>query len=257
MSLGARWLALLAVCWPLHQLQAKPLYILVIGQSIASNCNEHPYTAVSGVYQIGLNGLETPAADPFEWADCKRGSTWIPLGRNIIKAGLADRVTFMPIGVSDATAGDWAPGGKAEAKLSRALALVKQKGIVFDYAFWQQGPADIGTVGPRYTKALNSVIYRIAKNASVKTWLIANHAACHGRSDANIAKVQYYIAKYYHLSIFPGPNTDQLGERYRFDGCNLNQAGQEKIAQGWLDAMVATESTRGKIQKEMLLEYFR
>ena len=45
-----------------------PLKILVIGQSISSNCNEFKFSAVTGVNQVSLDGVEKSAADPFEWA---------------------------------------------------------------------------------------------------------------------------------------------------------------------------------------------
>jgi hypothetical protein len=255
MSSAVKWLALLAFCFAPH-LYARQLYILVVGQSVAANCNEHRYAPVKGVFQIGLNGQEVAAADPFEWADCNRGATWIPLGRRLIESGMADRVTFMPIGVNGSTVADWSAGGKADAKLTKALALIKQKGLVFDYAFWQQGPADANIRAPRYTKILNSVLYRLSTSANIKNWLIATHSTCHGRTAPHIAKAQQFVNSYHLLNRFPGPNTDLLGESLRFDGCNLNQAGQEQMAQSWLESIRAAEQTRTEVHRESMLDLF-
>ncbi len=237
--------------------QAKPLYIFVVGESIASNCHEHPYPAVKGVYQIGLDGVEKPAADPLDWADCRRGSTWVPLGRQLIEAGMADKVVFMPIGLQQTKASDWQPGGKAYPKLKQALALIKQRGLRFDFAFWQQGDADIGGNAPRYTRSLRVAMHEIAQNVSIHTWLIAHQSSCHGRADPKIAQAQSFAAMNYLMNHFPGPDTDALGSADRFDGCNLNQAGQEKMARAWLVAMQAAQADSVKVQKESLLYYFK
>ena len=59
---------------------ARNLHILVIGEGSAANCNEHQFATLPYVAQIGLDGSEKPAADPFEWSDCEGGSIWLPLG---------------------------------------------------------------------------------------------------------------------------------------------------------------------------------
>lgn len=238
--------------------QAKPLYILVVGDSIAANCNEHVYPAAPGVLQIALDGSEKPAADPLDWADCRRGSTWVPLGRQLIEAGMADKVIFMSIALSGTKASDWqTPEGKAYPKLQKAIGVLQQKGVKFDFAFWQQGDADIGGNAPRYTRSLRVAMHHIAMSVPIRTWLIAHQSSCHGKRDPKIAQAQSFAAMNYLMDHFPGPDTDALGSAERFDGCNLNQAGQEKMARAWLAAMQAARADSAKVQKESLLYYFK
>ena len=63
---------------------AKNISILVIGQSISSNCNQYKYPAIQGIYQYDFEGNRVKAYDPFIWADCSSGSMWMPLGRIIL-----------------------------------------------------------------------------------------------------------------------------------------------------------------------------
>ena len=119
------------VTYPLSEMR-----ILVMGQSISSNCNEHVYPAVNNVFQVAKDGSIKVALDPFEWADCNKGSMWMPLGKKIIEAGIARKVIFMPIGVAASKVGDWQAGGSVFGKLNSAIALIQAQGINFDFVFW-------------------------------------------------------------------------------------------------------------------------
>ena len=132
--------------------QAKDIFILVVGESISANCNQHIFQQVPGVYQLNKNGIQTPAKDPFDWSDCSQGSMWIPLGEKIIQNGLADNVTFMPIGVKGTSVSDWKEGGAAFAKLSSAISMTKEKSINVDYLFWHQGSSDVNISPITYRK---------------------------------------------------------------------------------------------------------
>lgn len=235
---------------------SEQINILIIGQSVSANCNEHVYDAVNGVFQIGLDGAEIPAKDPFDWADCKAGSMWIPLGREIVKSGMADRVVFMPIGISGAKVSDWRQGGVAFPKLEKAIAVIKDKNIKFDYAFWHQGSSDIGR-GRLYGSDLSALLAYVARNVKVEKWLIAQHSSCFGKIDIPLARVQKEIGKNYVSRRFPGPDTNLLGAGYRVDGCHLNYAGQEKMAEQWLSSMQTADRLDATVQKESLIYLFK
>ncbi|MGX4640636.1 sialate O-acetylesterase [Massilia sp. SYSU DXS3249] len=214
------------------------LKILVLGQSISSNCNQRLYGPVDNVLQVGFDGSIKPARDPFEWADCAQGSMWMPLGKKLIDSGVALKVTFMPIGVAGSRTRDWQKGGSAFDKLNSALALIKRQGLSFDYAFWHQGSADIGLDKDEYLGQLSSVIEYVNANAKIDRWLIALHSRCAGRYDPNIEMVQRAFGNAPASRRYPGPNTNLLGNEYRLpDACHLNERGQEEMASLWLDAV--------------------
>lgn len=249
-------LLLLAVC-PFIAAYAQEMYILVMGQSISANCNEHVFSARPGILQLDLMGNIVPAADPFVWADCTAGSMWMPLGERILAVGLANPVVFMPLGVAGTKAEDWLAGGRAFAKLQKALELIKQKDIQFEYAFWHQGTADIGTPPQQYESTVKNVIRFVNANVRVKKWLVAQHSACNGRIDVSLAQAQRKIAGNNMQNLFPGPDTNQLDAGFRSDGCHLNQKGQLRMAELWLESMRNSDRLYDLIQQETLLNLFR
>lgn len=217
--------------------RAAETRILVIGQSVASNCNEHIYGPVSNVLQVALNGDVVPAKDPFEWADCKGGSMWMPLGRKLIEGGVSDKVVFMPIGVGATSVRAWQPGGNAYPKLIDAISLIRQEGIVFDYAFWQQGTSDFGMSRAEYGERLSAVIADVSGKIPVKRWLIALHSRCFNVYDQDLEAAQRAVANSLPGRTYLGANGNSLGNEFRFDMCHLNQQGQEEMASLWLQAI--------------------
>jgi hypothetical protein len=221
--------------------QLPELRILVIGQSISSNCNQHVYGPVANVYQFGLNGDIKDAKDPFEWADCSSGSMWMPLGKKLIDAGVARKVVFMPIGVSGTSVQAWQEGGVAFAKLNRALEIINQRGIEFDFAFWHQGSANSGTPADVYTESLSAVVGYVNRNVKIARWLIAVHSRCGGPADLSIEAAQLAFGNAPGLGRYLGPNTNLLGDDYRSDRCHLNEKGQEAMASMWLDSIKSAQ----------------
>lgn len=224
----------LPVALPLAEMR-----ILVIGQSIASNCNDYAYGLVDGVFQIDKSGNTKPASDPFEWADCIKGSVWMPLGKRLIDAGIAEKVTFMPIGVGGSKVEDWQVGGSAFSKLNTALVLAQKKGITFDLALWHQGSANAGDSQAIYRDKLNSVLNYVSAHAVVNRWLIAIHSRCSGVYDRNVEAAQIEIGSMSALERYPGANNNALGDEFRVDRCHLNRAGQEKLSSLWLESIEA------------------
>lgn len=211
--------------------------ILVIGQSVSSNCNEFVYGPSENVFQIGRDGSVKPARDPFEWADCNMGAMWMPLGKNIIEAGIAKKVTFMPIGVGSTKVEGWKPGGVAYPKLNAAIAMINKEKLKFDFAFWHQGSSNSGDARDDYQNKLIDVIKYVNSNVPVEKWLVAVHSRCGSVYDTNIEAAQVLVGQRRDLGVYPGPNNNSLDNSFRFDNCHLNLRGQERMAALWLEAM--------------------
>lgn len=215
------------------------LRILVLGQSISANCNEHIYGPVSNVFQFTGEGDIEGAKDPMTWAGCNQGSMWMPLGRKLIEANVAAKVVFMSLGEGGTSVVQWQEGGLGFAKLSRAIPVIRAKNISFDFAFWHQGSADIGMSKEEYLVRLTSVVGYVNQNVPVARWIIARHSRCSGRYDANIEAAQLEFGNASNQHRYLGPNTNLLGEEYRMaDACHLNFKGQERMADLWLESVV-------------------
>jgi hypothetical protein len=237
--------------------QARDIYILVVGESMSSNCNSHRFDKVPGVYQIGLSGQEEPAFDPFEWADCDQGSMWMPLGSEIIRSKLADKVVFMPIGMSSTKVADWLQGGIAYDKLQSALKIAKKRGIKFDYAFWLQGYSNIGSNKNKYAADLSTILKSVSRNIRVGKWIIARQSGCFSSADRDISNVQRLFGHNYVFNRYEGPDSNAIENKYRFSGCDLNKEGQEEMAKLWLSSIMKAERNGAIYQKESLLQFFR
>jgi hypothetical protein len=222
---------------PVSPAPPAEMRILMLGQSISSNCNEHIYGPVENVFQIDKVGELVAAKDPFIWADCSKGSMWMPLGKQMIDSGLVPKVVFMPIGVDSSRVQDWQDGGAAFAKLNTVIALARQKNLKFDYVFWHQGSADIGMNRDEYLSRLTAVANYVNSNLQVGAWIVALHSRCFGRYDEGIEWAQKTFGDSPANRRYLGPNNNLLGDEYRFDSCHLNQKGQEEMASLWFAAI--------------------
>ncbi len=238
--------SLLAACLLAYGLNAaaKDLTILVVGQSMSANSGGHVYRQTQpGLYQIDLHGKRVPARDPMLWASGDGGTLWMPLGRKILQAKLADSVTFMPIGKGGTSLENWlTPGHYVNGKMYRALDLIVQQKIRFDYVFFLQGSSDVGTPIKDYATrfyTLHHIIQgRLKQAGSDPAWIIARHTRCGDLYDPGIVAVQNAISRrdnQHHY--FTGPDTNPVAMRYRRDRCHLNREGQEKVADMWLESL--------------------
>ncbi len=243
--------------WMALGAQAREVYVLALGQSLAANCNEHVYGAVPGVFLLGGDGSERPAADPLEGSDCRQGSMWMPMARQMVATGLADRVVLVPVGVSGAKVNDWTPGGAAFARLQGSLVAARQRGVVFDFALWHQGEQEATTSREAYRSAMSRVMREVSVSVPVRHWLVARHSRCSGQVSPEVAEAQQELSGNPVLRRFAGPDTDRLGSAYRMDGCHLNHAGQEEMARRWVDSMHQALASSARVDKESLLHYFR
>lgn len=229
---------------PVSPLPQKPLaleeiHILVIGQSISSNCNQKIYGPINNVFQVGRSGEIKSASDPFEWADCKNGSMWMPLGRKLIEENIAKKVVFMPIGIAATKVSDWQVGGSAFEKLNSAIEIIKKNNINFDFVLWHQGSSDVGGDANLYKSKLSSVIDYVNGKIKADRWLIAVHSRCYGAYDRSIESAQLSVGGMNSLARYLGANNNVLGDDYRFDNCHLNERGQEAMANMWVDSIRA------------------
>ncbi|MDO5638395.1 MAG: sialate O-acetylesterase [Neisseria sp.] len=232
---------------------AKDLTILVVGQSMSANSGGHVYREpVKGLYQIDLEGRRVPAKDPLLWASSDGGSLWMPLGRKILQAKLADSVTFMPIGKGGTSLENWlTPGSYVNGKMYRALEIIERNNIKFDYVFFLQGSSDVGTPMKDYATrfyTLHHIIQgRLKKSGSDPAWIIARHTRCGDLYDADIVAVQHAIGRRDNQKhYFVGPDTNPVAMRYRRDRCHLNQAGQELVSDMWLQSLKEVMQKQGR-----------
>lgn len=221
-------------------LAVRPVVFLAFGQSIASNFNQAPHTPERPSYNIH-QGRCFEARDPMAGADGTLGSMWSYLG-DALPGGLMPYTAFVTIGVGNSSVMQWDAGGNLNERLTEAVRLTRDAGFEISYLLWHQGSADRGTTAESYQSHFMGMIRSIAPygvmpgtmpgNTRV---LIAVHTRCGaGAQDAVLAAAQRGLVDP-GKGFFPGADTDTLGGDFRYDGCHLSQAGQEKTAALWRD----------------------
>jgi len=236
--------------------RAEAIYILALGDSVASNCHAVRSPPEAGVYQLGADGVERPAADPLAGADCADGSVWLPLGRQLKARRHVDKVVFLPVAIEGARMADWQGRGPAQARLAAVLRMAREKHIRFDYVLWQQGAPDRGGDARRYQDGLGQVLKQVRLGAEAGKILVARHSGCGGGNDPALRRAQTEFARNAHLRIFPGADVDALGPDLLSARCRLTASGQEDLARRWAEAMDAADKASDAIRKETLLYYF-
>lgn len=256
MSLVARLVALL-IAFIVLPASAREIHILVIGDGAAANCNAHQFVAVPGVFQVGLDGNEKEARDPLDWSGCNGGSIWIPLGNELIRLGRASKVVFMAIAMPNMRVKDVQSGGADYPLLTRALRVIQERHMHFDYAFWQQGFADKTVETSVYRNDLNAVMKLLSRTIKIDRWLIAPGADCTNGSKSQVSFAQESLGRFYLINRYSGPKANAQDAILQTTGCNFNQAGQLNMAQAWLEAIAHTDAVSARYQRESLLYYFK
>ena len=229
---------------------ARDMYVLAVQENISTMCEEKYLDKVEGIYEIDENGRKIPVGMKSSKENCGSIGSIVPLGQEIIKAGMAKQVVFMLINAtgSDGNLMD----NQASRKLRSAIGLENSKNIKFDFALWQ-GVLKKDNLNSSYSREVRGVVKSISLSAKVEKWVIGLSAYCHrpaGEPGISIRKEPL-------INRFPGPDIGALASEYRSDQCDLNDLGQKEMAKRWYAAMKKADIDSEKYQKESLLYYFK
>jgi hypothetical protein len=208
---------------------------LVFGQSNAGNWGESRKVAGPRVLYF-FRGRFGRARDPLPGANGEGGSAWTRLGDKLITARLYDRVIFVPAAIGATEIAQWAPSGLLHKDLLRNVREAQAAGYTFTHLLWHQGESDavLGTSKEDYERRFLGMLGAIRSLGVDAPAFVALATRC-GRYLPNevIRAAQRELANP-TLGIFQGPDTDQLDERYRYDGCHFSDAGLDAHAELWL-----------------------
>jgi hypothetical protein len=257
MSLVVKLIIVLFLISSCSVARARDMYILVVGEGVAANCNVHSSGEVKGVYQIGSDGKIKPAHDPLDWAECTGGSIWIPLGRELIQSGMANKVVFMPLAFSQISAHDMVDGGRGASLIKRGIDVANTSNIKFDYALFQQGISDNGTSAQFYRRDITRLVKEISRGVTVKRWLFAQGSGCSVKSAPHILTVQETVSRNHQYNRYAGPSLTTFGDLHIDHDCSLTESGQASAARLWFDAIQGSDTASDKFEKELLFYYFK
>jgi hypothetical protein len=226
----------------------NPMIALVFGQANSANHGEPKQSQMTAQHDVFClnNGKLTKCIDPLPGASGADGSVWTRLGGRIIDEGSSieggpyDAVVFIPIGEAASEIARWAPGpaGDLHQRILNAALMVRPHDLEITHLLWHQGESDAGRTGRADYKArFEAMLESIRENGIDAPIYVSVASRCYFTPpDPEIQLAQCELvdpAK----GIFPGPNTDNLGNNFRYDGCHFSNAGLEEFARLWIEQL--------------------
>jgi hypothetical protein len=229
----------IAVPFEVIQSKNRVMVALVFGQAGAANSGETPHTARRDVYNF-YKGKLYRAQDPLLGATGDGGSVWTRLGDKLIERQSYDAVVFVPVAVGGSTIARWQPDGDLHRSILDVIDDVKDHGLTITHMLWHQGESDAisQTSTTAYKSMFLAMLSSIRRQGVDAPILVSIATRCRkNRGDLEIRQAQKELAADAPAGIFPGPDTDELGLRFRWDGCHFSDEGLERTAQMWINAL--------------------
>jgi lysophospholipase L1-like esterase len=226
---------------PVHgraMIETKQMVALVFGQSNSANYGQGHHRACDQVFNL-YQGQLYPAQDPLLGADGEGASVWPRLGDRLIAAGIYGQVIFVAIGVGGTAIVRWVPGRDLHGRILAAIAQVQAAGLTLTHLLWHQGEADaysLNTPPHQYQTAFGQMLGSIRAQgvtAPIYVCLATRFGTMERHEPIRAAQLGLVNGEDIRL----GPDTDQLGFAYRYDGAHFSAAGLDRFAELWLDVL--------------------
>jgi hypothetical protein len=232
-------------CAPAHT-KMDTAVLLVLGQSNAANFGKTTYTAGCPNAMNFYDGNFYPLSDPLHGANGDGGSVWSRLGDGLIQNGFAKVVIIAPASIGGTSIRQWKPGGEYNHLIAETILSLRLKGLKITHVLWHQGENDNTYLNPQSTADSNAQKYRrdflelVAQlrslNVDAPVFPAIVSRCGDVPADISLQQAQRSLAVD-SLRIYNGPNTDLLGNEYRYDGCHFNDLGLRVHALLWQDIL--------------------
>jgi hypothetical protein len=133
----------------------------------------------------------------------------------------------------------WAPGGSLHHALLDRIDQALGAGLRFTHLLWHQGEADAesGTSETDYREKFLAMLAAIrARGVDAPIYVAVTSRCGRIRGSEPIRSAQSGLRDAAG-GILAGPDTDQLGLAYRYNGCHFSTEGLDKAAALWWDAI--------------------
>lgn len=220
--------------------------LLVLGQSNAANFGLTTYNTMCENVLNFYAGDLYPCSDPLKGATGTKGSVWGRLGDMLIDSGFAQVVIIAPCAIGGTTLQQWKPGGINNHYITETIQHIQAKGLTITHILWHQGEANNAGLLSYALALQNAQQYQIDFKELVAQFrsmgvnapvFPAIATQCRQSADTLLQQAQRGLASD-SLGIFSGPDTDALGDDYRYDGCHFNEEGLFKHARLWANIIL-------------------
>lgn len=217
------------------------MVLLTAGQSNAANYGQGHYRPGSHVYQFHA-GKCYQATDPLLGASGNGGAVWGRVADGIVGASLAKDVLIAAVAVEGTPVQRWSPKGDLYPRLLLAAGSLADAGYKISYILWHQGESNhaalLPTTREEYLRHFGSMLDGLRSAGIDAPVFVAVASRCvESGPDPEIAAAQAALPRS-RPDILPGPDTDVLaGSAFRYDGCHFSEAGMQRHAELWVEAM--------------------
>ena len=144
----------------------------------------------------------------------------------------SENIVFLGFSKGGTRAKDWAIGALSN-KLDFLLKKLKKGDIEIDYVFWHQGESEIKKSNriyyKNYIKDIQLIFQKFLETSNKTKIGMALVSICNSEKSKSLNHSQRSIIQD-NDRVFLTLNTDNLGSKYRYDGCHFNSLGASVIS---------------------------
>ena len=238
-------------------LGARPLVVLVIGQSNVANAALGEFTPANRIGNY-FAGQCFAAKNPLLGTSGGRAGVALDFADAAIGQGLFDSALIVPLAVQGSSVFNWARHGELRPVLGGTVRRLQQEGIGINLVLYHQGEADclVGLSGAHYALALDNIINdlrRMGVHAPIVVSPVSRYKAldCPDPDPAACSRICPEIRQVQAAAVdaargvFAGPDTDTAVPE-RFDGYHMTDAGRRRFAALLLETVAALPGVAGR-----------
>ena len=206
--------------------------ILSFGGTNSTNSGRGNITTAGHVYNFNwYTGHCAVAADPLLGTVGLGANFATRLGQELVGAKLYDDVLLVTVGTDYGRIDDWSPYGSYIRRLFLAEHNLRKAGFEATFLLWQHGDLNYSD-GLAYRSLLGETVAMLRDHgiraplfAAVGTW-------CDGLKDYETRDALQAIVNP-QVGVYAGPDTDSLGNSFRWDRCRFSEDGVAAQAKLW------------------------
>lgn len=224
------------IACPAASSAGAPLVILVLGQSNAANQGSGRGRSSQGA--LWFDGHCYPVSDPLGGGTGTGGSIWSRLAPSLRDPSNPRDLVIAVLAVDSSSASDWTHEGALSDQLRTLTGRLRESKLDISAVLWQQGEAEAraGTSREAYAAALDTLIRHLRDEGISAPIFLAQSTRCRN-SGSNDIRNGAALVTMREAGVFLGPDTDLLGDEYRYDGCHFNSAGLRRAADAWREVL--------------------
>lgn len=226
----------------LDNLTGRTAVIVIIGQSNAANYAAGYYFPryYKQIANLSIqNGKSYIAQEPLLGSDRDGSSFATRLADKVLAAKLYDHVVLVPIAIGNASAAEWATGGRLNHRIVVAAKRIRAAGLTATHVLWHQGESDAAnphTTPESYTDAVRSVVATFRVHGIEAPFFVAQATHHRNQTPEGVMAVRAGQKALVdpERGIFQGPDTDIIGDEFRDQRSHFTAEGSDRHADLWL-----------------------